>query len=149
MVRDNRHDSACIFGAVCPARGAGAAVIMPAANTEGVNEHLKEISTQVATGSIAAVICDGAGWRQRGKDLIVPDTIRLLSLPPYSPESNPMENVRDTLRQNKPCAAVWNTCDEILEACKTAWNRLIGRSGSYQFHRRPRLGVCQCPGGLV
>jgi hypothetical protein len=61
MVRDNRHDSAYIFGAICPARGVGAAMIMPAATTEGMNEHLKEISTQVAQNSIAVVICDGAG----------------------------------------------------------------------------------------
>ena len=91
----------------------------------------------VARGGEGGLIISG---RIRGREITV--DIRLLSLPPYSPESNPMENVRDHLRQNKPCAAVWNTCDEILEACKTAWNRLIGRSGSYQFHRRPRLGVC-------
>jgi hypothetical protein len=102
-------------------RGAlAAAMIMPAANTEGMNEHLKEISTQIAQSSIAVIICDGAGWHQRGKNLIVPDNIRLLSLPPYSPELNPMENVWNYLRQNKLCALVWDTYDEILEACKTA-----------------------------
>jgi DDE superfamily endonuclease len=125
MVRDNRHDSAYIFGAICPARGVGAAMIMPAANGEGMNEHLKELSTQVTPCSIAVVICDGAGWHQRGKELIVPDNIRLLSLPPYSPELNPMENVWDYLRQNKLCAQVWATYDDILEACKNAWNFLI------------------------
>ena len=125
MVRDNRHDSAYIFGAICPARGVGAAMIMPAANTEGMNEHLKELSTQVTPRSIAIVICDGAGWHQRGKELIVPDNIRLLSLPPYSPELNPMENVWDYLRQNKLCAQVWDTYEDILEACKNAWNFLI------------------------
>ena len=129
MVRDNRHDSAYIFGAICPARGVGAAMIMPAANTEGMNEHLKEISTQIAQSSIAVVICDRAGWHQQGKDLMVPDNIRLLSLPPYSPELNPMENVWDYLRQNKLCALVWDTYDEILEACKTAWNFLIDDPG--------------------
>jgi hypothetical protein len=46
MVRDNRHESAYIFGAVCPARGVSAAVLMPAAKAEAMNEHLKEISTQ-------------------------------------------------------------------------------------------------------
>jgi transposase len=55
----------------------------------------------------------------------VPDNISLLSLPPYSPELNPMENVWDYLRQNKLCAQVWNTYDDILEACKIAWNWLI------------------------
>jgi transposase len=125
MVRDNRHDSATIFGAICPERGVGAAVIMPAANVEGMNEHLKELSTQVTPSSIAVVICDGASWHERSQQLIVPDNIRLLSLPPYSPELNPMENVWDYLRQNKLCATVWDTYDDILEACKTAWNFLI------------------------
>jgi hypothetical protein len=37
-----------------------------------MNEHLKEISTQVQAGAHAALICDGAGWHQRGKTLDVP-----------------------------------------------------------------------------
>jgi hypothetical protein len=28
-VRDNRHDSVYLFGAICPDRGVGAAIIMP------------------------------------------------------------------------------------------------------------------------
>jgi hypothetical protein len=48
MVRDNRDDSAYLFGAICHARAVGAAIIMPTVNTEAMNEHLKEISTQVA-----------------------------------------------------------------------------------------------------
>jgi len=47
MVRDNRHDSAYVYGAICPARGVGAAIIMPGANAEGMSEHLKEVGTQV------------------------------------------------------------------------------------------------------
>ncbi len=101
MVRDNRHDSAYIFGAICPQRGVGAAMITPAANTDMMNLHLAEISTQVAAGAIAVLTCDGAGWHQIGGALVVPDNIVLLHLPPYSPELNPMENVWDYLRQNK------------------------------------------------
>jgi transposase len=67
------------------------------------------------------LIRDNAGWHQRGKQLVVPDDISLLALPPYSPELNPMENVWDYPRQNKLCARVWDTYDDILEACKTAW----------------------------
>jgi hypothetical protein len=48
MVRDNRHDSAHLFGAICPERGVGAATVMPAVNTEAMNEHPREISAQVA-----------------------------------------------------------------------------------------------------
>jgi hypothetical protein len=50
-VRDNRHDSVYLFGAICPGRGVGAAIIMPVANTEAMNQHLKEISTQVRRGA--------------------------------------------------------------------------------------------------
>jgi transposase len=125
MVRDNRHDSAYLFGAICPARAVGAAIIMPAANAEAMNEHLREISTQVAKGAHAALVCDRAGWHQTGGKLIVPDNLTLLPLPPYSPELNPMENVWDYLRQNKLCARVWHSYEAIVDACKQAWNFLI------------------------
>jgi hypothetical protein len=125
MVRDNRHESAYLFGAICPGRGVGAAMITPHANAEAMNLHLAEISTQIAAGARAALVCDGAGWHQRGKQLVVPDNIRLVTLPPYSPELNPMENVWDYLRQNKLCARVWDTYEDIVEACKQAWLFLI------------------------
>jgi hypothetical protein len=124
MVRDNRHDSAHLLGAICPARGVGAAIIMPAVNTEAVNEHLKEISTQVAPGAHAVLVLDGAGWHQTGGDLNVPDNL-CLSLPPYAPELNPMESVWEYLRANKLCALVWDTYDAIVEACRLAWDFLI------------------------
>lgn len=125
MVRDNRHDNAYIFGAICPARGVGAAMITPTANTEMMDLHLAEISTQVAKDAIAVLTCDGAGWHQPGRELVVPDNIVLLHLPPYSPELNPMENVWDYLRQNKLCARVWESYASIVDACRRAWNWLI------------------------
>jgi hypothetical protein len=125
MVRDNRHDSAHLFGAMCPLRGVGAAIIMPSANAEAMNEHLKEISTQVAPGAHAVLVLDGAGWHQTGGKLNVPDNISLLFLPPYAPELNPMENVWEFLRANKLCALVWDTYDAIIGACRDAWDFLV------------------------
>jgi hypothetical protein len=125
MVRDNRHDSAYLFGAICPARAVGAAVIMPAANAEAMNAHLSEISTQVAPGAHAVLVCDGAGWHQTGGKLLVPHNITLLPLPPYAPELNPMENVWEYLRGNKLSRLVWDSYDAIVIACKEAWDFLI------------------------
>ena len=125
MVRDNRHDTAYIFGAICPARAVGAAIITAAANTECMNLHLAEISAQVAPGSVAALICDGAGWHQRASKIKLPDNIVLVPLPAYAPELNPMENVWEYLRGNKRSAGVWNTYDEILAACADAWNWFV------------------------
>ena len=66
-----------------------------------MSEHLKEIATEVASGRMLYLVCDGAGWHQSGDRLEVPDNITLLPLPPYSPELNPMENGWDYLRGNK------------------------------------------------
>jgi transposase len=125
MVRDNRHDSTYIFGAICPARGVGAAIITPGANTEMMNLHLAEISTQVAQGAICVLLCDDSGWHRQGDCLEIPGNIVLLPLPSYSPELNPIEKVWDYLRQNKLCSTVWDSYEQIIDACKTAWNWLI------------------------
>jgi transposase len=90
-----------------------------------MNLHLQEISTQVTPGARAALICDGAGWHQRGGKLEVPDNIVMITLPPYAPELNPMENVWAYLRANKLCALVWDNYDAIVQACKDAWIFLI------------------------
>ncbi len=124
-VRDNRHDSVHLFGAICPARGTGAAIIMPAVNLEAMNEHLAEISTQIAEGAHAGLICDGAGWHQLGGALRVPDNITMLPLPPYAPELNPMENVWDYLRANQLSQLVWDSYDAIVQACNNAWHFLV------------------------
>ena len=131
MVRDNRHASAYLLGAICPARAVGAAIIMPTVNAEAMNEHLKEISTQVARGAHAMLVVDGAGWHQTGGKLIVPGNITLLPLPPYAPEPRsasrlrPMENVWEYPRQNKLCALVWDTYEAIVQAWRDAWNFLV------------------------
>lgn len=125
MVRDNRHESVHLFGAICPERAVGAALVLPRVNAEAMSLHLAEISAQVTPGAHAVLICDGAGWHQTGGRLRVPDTITLLPIPPYTPELNSMENVWQYLRQNKLCAVVWDSYDEIVEACVAAWHFLI------------------------
>ena len=96
-MRDTRYEWAYIFGAVCPERATGAALVLPFADTEAMNLHLAEIARTVAPGAHAVLVLDGAGWHG-GKDLAVPDNISLLKLPPYAPELNPVENVWEYLR---------------------------------------------------
>src|SRR5271167_2003403 len=107
MVRDNRHDSAYLFGAICPARGVGAAIIMPAANTEAMNEHLAEISTQVMPGAHAVLLCDGAGWHQTGDKLRVPDNMRGPVNSPPEAGSNRHSRPVETATPGRKHRAVW------------------------------------------
>lgn len=124
-VRDNRHDSAYLFGAVCPERCVGAAIIMPAVNSEAMAEHLKEISSQVALDAHAVLLLDGAGWHQPGERLPVPDNITLLPLPAYAPELNPIENIWEFPRGNFLSHRIWDSYAAIVKACRDAWNRLM------------------------
>ena len=92
-----RHTISATSPPICSVRyaprGVGAALVLPGANTAAMNLHLAEISTQVAPGAHAVITLDGAGWHRPGGDLVVPDNISLLALPPYSPELNPVENI--------------------------------------------------------
>jgi DDE superfamily endonuclease len=124
-VRDNRHDSAYLFGAVCPARAVGAAIVMPFVSSEAMSIHLAEIATQVSAGAHAVLVCDGAGWHQSGERLIVPHNITLLRLPPYAPELNPIENVWEYLRGNLLSMRLWDSYEAIVDACCEAWNAFI------------------------
>jgi len=119
--RDTRYTWACIFGAVCPERGATAALVMPNADTAAMSAHLAEISRTVAGGAHAILVLDGAGWHG-SRALEVPDNITLLPLPPYAPELNPIENVRAWLRANRLAISVFETCEEIVTRCCEAWN---------------------------
>ena len=94
-----------------------------------MNEHLAEISRQVAPGAHAVVTLDGAGWHRPGGRLRIPDNISLLHLPPYSPELNPVENVWAYLRGNPPSNRVYDSHDAIVEACCSAWNALTAEVG--------------------
>jgi transposase len=122
--RDCRYDWAYIFGAVCPARGAGAALVLPYANVEAMNLHLTEIGRRVSADAHAVVTMDGAGWHQQGDKVNLPDNISVLLLPPYSPQLNPQENVWQYLRQNYLANRVFDTYDAIVDACCDAWNSL-------------------------
>ena len=94
---------------------------MPFADTEAMNAHLAEIARTVAPGAYAILVLDGAGWHG-ARDLIVPDNISLVGLPPYAPELNPIENVWAYLRGNKPAITVFDSYDAIVAKCCEAWN---------------------------
>ena len=124
-LRDQRRQSAYLFGAVCADRGVGAALVLPHPNPDTKSFQMAEISRQVAAGAHAVVVLDGAGWHQTGGRLRVPGNVSLLRLPPYSPELNPQENVWQYLRQNQLSNRVFADYEAIVAACCTAWNALM------------------------
>jgi transposase len=122
--QDQRTKWAHVFGAICPAKGKAAGLVMPWADTHAMNLHLAEISQAVDPDAHAVVILDQAGWHTT-KRLAVPNNITLLPLPPRSPELNPVENVWQFMRDNWLSNRVFDGYDDIVALCCEAWNKLV------------------------
>ena len=122
--QDQRYENAYLFGAICAERGTGAALTLPCCDTQAMNLHLQEIAQAVAPGAHALVVLDRAPWH-RASTLQVPKNITLALLPPRSPELNPVENVWQFLRQTWLSNRVFDTYEDVVDACCNAWNNLI------------------------
>lgn len=124
--QDLRTDWAYLFGAICPQRGAGAAVVMPNANTQCMQHHLDEIARTVRPGAHAVILLDQAGWHTTGK-LRLPNNLTLVPLPSKSPELNPVENIWQFLRQTYLSNRLFEDYDAIVDAACQAWTALINQ----------------------
>ncbi len=85
------------FAALAPQLGTMVALLLPYADTAMMNLFLQHVSEAKASAFIIMQV-DQASWH-RSSDLQVPENIRLLFQPPYSPEVNPVEHLWDELRE--------------------------------------------------
>ena len=90
------YKSTYIYSAVSPKTGESFTLILPYVNTEVMNIYLSMFSEANPDKTIL-MIMDQAGWH-RSKDLIIPLNIKILYLPPYSPELDPVERLWKWLR---------------------------------------------------
>ena len=90
--RQQGFAAAYLFGAVCPEREAGVALVLPEVSTAAMGVFLAELARAVPAGTHATLVLDGAGWHV-SDDLTVPPNLTLIHPPPYSPELNPVERV--------------------------------------------------------
>jgi transposase len=126
--RDVGYQSAWIIGAVCPAHATGVALVLTRLDTAAMNLFLTELSQAVAPGAHGVVLTEKAGWHTAG-DLVVPENLSLVFLPPYSPELNPIERLWLHLRNNRLSHCVFRTTDEIIDSCCAAWNWRLAETG--------------------
>lgn len=91
------HEYTYAYGAVDVVTGEFDSLILPHVNTGCTQIFLDEVAARHAEKRIIMVL-DGAGWH-RSAILKVPSNMRLLPLPPYAPELNPVEHIWDELRE--------------------------------------------------
>ena len=121
---DGRFQWAYIFAAVEPATGADVALVLPEATTAAMSLFLAELAARLPGDAHAVLVLDGAGWHS-AHALVVPANVTLVTLPPYSPELNPVERVWLYLRERYLSLRVFPDSRAIVDACCEAWNRLV------------------------
>ena len=126
--REQRYASAQLFGAVCPERDAGVALVLPEVGTAAMNLFLAELARAVPTQTHAVLVLDHAG-RQVSAQLVVPANLTLIHLPSHSPELNPVEKVWQFLRDRHLSHRVLAGYSAVLDAACKAWNALRSEPG--------------------
>ena len=91
------HQYVYAYGAVSIPEGNFDSLVLPHVNSECMALFLSEVAARYPEDNIVMVL-DGAGWH-KSLSMPIPNNIRLLCLPPYSPELNPVEHIWDELRE--------------------------------------------------
>ena len=115
-----------VYGAVSPLEGQLDWRLCREMNTVRMGEFLNQVSQAHPTDLIVMVL-DGAS-SHKAKDLVIPENIRLLALPPYAPELNPQEHVWDELREKEFPNRVFNHLDAVIQQLEVGLPRLAAHA---------------------
>ena len=105
------RESIYAFGAVCPHDGSLSSLVMPWSDYETMSIFLAHTAS-LYPHDLCIMVLDQAGWH-RTAHLRIPASIRLLWLPPYSPELNPAEHIWDHLEENWLRNTAFATLDAV------------------------------------
>jgi transposase len=106
------------FAAVSPHDGVLDTLVLPVANTEAMSVFLAEVA-QRHPNELILMVLDGAGWH-RAQRLQVPANMRLIPLPPWSPQLNPVEHLWDEIREKWFSNRVFASLSAVDEQLVTA-----------------------------
>jgi transposase len=114
------HQYVYAYAAVSPQDGKLDSLVLPEVNGLWMQEFLTEVAGRYPKENIVMVV-DGAGWH-KNKKFAMPTNLKLVFLPPYSPELNPQEHIWDELREkhfhNKTFESLDLLEDHLVESLK-------------------------------
>ena len=101
------------YGAVEPLTGENFFLVMSNSNTKCMNFFLEKLSEEYPDDFII-LACDGAAWH-KANELIVPETINLLYIPPATPEMNPIEQIWKEIRKRGFKNEFFDTLADVVD----------------------------------
>lgn len=105
-----------VYGAVSPMEGEMEHRICEKMNTVEMGHFLQQVSVRYPDDYILMIV-DGAS-SHKSQELVVPENIALIGLPPYSPQLNPQERIWDELREKAFPNRVFSTMAAVHEQLK-------------------------------
>jgi transposase len=110
------------FAAISPHDGTLDSLVLPAVHAEAMSTFLTEVS-QRHPQELIVMVLDGAGWH-KAKRLRLPANLRLVFLPPGSPQLNPVEHLWDEVREKWFGNRVFDSMNAVEEQLITALKTL-------------------------
>ena len=108
-IREYRY----LYGAVSPQDGELFSLVMPYANTDCMNVFLSERSKAYSEDHILLIL-DNAAW-YCSSTLVIPGSIELHPLLPYTPELNPIEMIWDEIREKGFRNEIFRSLEAVID----------------------------------
>ena len=114
VTRQIKYEWDYLYGSLDVVSGQAHFCQFPSINLEWDYEYLSDL-TRVDPEAIHVVIRDQAGFHLRDGDSRLPSRVRIIDLPPYSPELNPCEQLWDIVKDDIG-NRVFQTIEELRDA---------------------------------
>lgn len=101
------------YGAVEPLTGESFFLIMSYCDTISMNVFLNELSKAFSDDYII-LACDGAAWH-KSEGLEIPKNVKLVFIPPYTPEMNPIEQIWKEIRKRGFKNEVFSSLQKVVD----------------------------------
>jgi transposase len=122
-IRQTEYEYLWVLGAVCPETGHAEGLLSPQLNAKIVNEFLAQFARTIPADEHAVMLWDGAGFHA-SRQLRVPDNVTVVTLPAYSPELNPIENLWHYLKSHCWSNRAYDDYEALEQAAVDAWMKV-------------------------
>lgn len=116
------------FAAIAPKTGQMTSLILPTANSDMMSVFLEQVSKDFVDSFVVMQV-DGASWH-RSSRVRIPENIRLIFQPPYSPQVNPTEHIWEEIREKHFGNRLFPTLDALQDHLCMALGKLSCKNDS-------------------
>jgi transposase len=121
VTRQIKYEWDYLYGALDAVKGEAHFAHLPGVNLEWDRSYLENLAASDPE-AIHVLVRDQAGFHLRDGDPRLPERVRIIELPPYSPELNPCEQMWDVIKDDT-CNRVYDTVETLRKQMGKTLNR--------------------------